>query len=313
MSFLRKILGLDASSHVARGDAFSSQQEWGLAHLEYEKALDAAEGAEETASVERKVRESAEKLHERNLDRAAAAEENGDLSEALTFCQGASDVLPPGDERRAVLESRIEGLALRIDEADLKGEIESFLNNENPPEMARTHRHWLIAAIPSGSDDATERQYTSPELIELAGEAADGEPNQVVTYAMALAQAGFTTHAIAAFKRAAALRPDDKEVHYFLGNLHGDQGDLDLAVLELERAIEIDPRYDLAYLYLARTYLRVEDDEAAEPLLRKALEVASEESGVPEECRELLSEISARKTKSDEPDTPPESLDERIP
>ena len=72
MSFLRRLFRLDPESHVGRGDAFAAQGEWGLAHLEYDKAFLAIDESSESlrGSIEAKRSESAEQIYQRNLERA---------------------------------------------------------------------------------------------------------------------------------------------------------------------------------------------------------------------------------------------------
>lgn len=322
MSFLKRLFGLDPESHIARGDRYGAEGEWGLARHEYEKALFAIDkGDGEKARVMEKLRQADEEVLARNVVRAEAAKESGDLKEALAYYEGALEAiaeLPERAERKADLEERIDEIRRALDEASLRSEIADFLEGQGTAEFARQRRQWEFSMYfvnPSTENLDDSEKYTTLDLIEQAGELDEDpdNPDRLVNFGMALAQSGFTRRAIQPLRRAAALRPDDKEVHYLLGNLFADEGDLDLAVAEFEKALEIDPKFALAYLYLGRTYLKAGDDEEAVRLLGKAIQNGTEESGVPEEARELLDEARERlRSRPPEPEAP-ESLEDRIP
>lgn len=316
MSFLRRLFGLDTRSCLERGETLAKRGEWGLARFEYEKARLALddESAALRGTVDVKLNEARQKVHDKDLERATAAEVAGDLRESLTFLKSAHELLDEGDGRRATVQARIDALERRIDEASLKAEIEEFLADQGTAELVRRRRHrefalYFISPADDSLDDSDN--YTTIELIELAAdvEAHPDDPERLAGFGEALAQTGFRRRAIAPLTRAAELNPGDKQVHYLLGNIFASEGDLDKAVDEFDKAIELDPGFALAYLYLARTYIEAGDDEEAARLLEKALETGGEESGVPEEARELLGRLERSAPPSDVPD----SLEDRLP
>ena len=58
---------------------------------------------------------------------------------------------------------------------------------------------------------------------------------------------GDLDRAIAEYDRAIELAPDWAEAHYKLGNAYGVKGDMDRALDVYSRAIELDPDFILAY------------------------------------------------------------------
>ena len=313
MSFLKSLFRLDADSHLAQGDAHADKQEWGLAHMEYERALmswdDDARCARD--DLEAKVKEAAEKTFDANREKAARARESGELDEALAFLQSAAEVLDEGDERRAGIREEIQDVERTLDEQSLNAEIEAFLKDQGTAELVQRRRQWefsLYLVHPSDVDLDDSPNYTTLELIELAAavEESPDDPERLISLGLALARTGYIRRAIAPLRRATELKPDDREAHYLLGNVLADEGHFDLAIASFGRALEQDPDFALAYLYLGRTYLAIDNDAQAEPILVQAVEHAPGDSGIAEEALDLLTELRARrKAEPDYPSTLP--------
>ncbi|NTU66710.1 MAG: tetratricopeptide repeat protein [Candidatus Moranbacteria bacterium] len=70
----------------------------------------------------------------------------------------------------------------------------------------------------------------------------------------------------------AQVAPSGEHIHNNLGDVYSRQGDLPRAVLEFQKAIEINPRYADGYHNLGNTYQQMEDYDNAVLNYRKAIE-----------------------------------------
>ncbi len=77
--------------------------------------------------------------------------------------------------------------------------------------------------------------------------------------------------ALAAYREAAALQPNDAEPHLSAGLLHERQGDFPAAELEFRQAAEMDPKSAEAIAGLANVYMRAKRLPEAEAALRQFL------------------------------------------
>ncbi len=317
MPFLKRLFGLDAASLRSRGDGFFDSGSYGLARLDYQRALhnftrDDPKDLRDALSA--RLLECNEKIFAKDVAAAKQAKQDNNLEDALSFLVGARDVLPENDSRRPDLQALIEEIERALDERSLKAEIETFFAGQGTVDLVTRRRHWefaLYAINPSDTDFDDSKNYTTIQLIELAAKLEEDpeDPERLLDFGMALARTGFTRRAIPPLRKAASLAPGDAEIHYLLGNLYADNSDIEEAVAAFSRAIELAPDIPLTYLFLARTYIAAANDEAAATLLEKAIELASEESGIPEEAKDLLAAIESRKVDLAEPD----SLEDRIP
>jgi tetratricopeptide (TPR) repeat protein len=82
-----------------------------------------------------------------------------------------------------------------------------------------------------------------------------GDDQLYFNLGMAYAELELPEKAIAAFKRAVALKPQNAENHFGLGLAAGSAGQLDLAIQALTKTVALDPRHWDARLELARIEL----------------------------------------------------------
>jgi tetratricopeptide (TPR) repeat protein len=84
-----------------------------------------------------------------------------------------------------------------------------------------------------------------------------------VMLAQALLDAGRVDESRALYEELLKTYPDTPEVHYGLGRIHADRGELDAAVEHLSRACDLFPAFGAAHFALARAYRARGDDEKA--------------------------------------------------
>jgi tetratricopeptide (TPR) repeat protein len=109
---------------------------------------------------------------------------------------------------------------------------------------------------------------------------------------------GMVPEAIALLETATLRAPDSSEAHRMLGTAHAVNGDIDEAVRDLRRAVQLDPRNERAWLTLARTLEGLDNVEEAAQALRDAI-VAVPDAGA---VRWLLSTLAPRLQRTDETD-----------
>ncbi len=93
-------------------------------------------------------------------------------------------------------------------------------------------------------------------------------------YALLLNELGKTAKARIYFKKSIKLAPDDSAVRNNYGTFLCDQGEIDEAVVQFQRAL-LDPLYrtpEYAYANIGACLLKIPDFERAESNLRKALQ-----------------------------------------
>lgn len=79
--------------------------------------------------------------------------------------------------------------------------------------------------------------------------------------------------AIDACRQILALRPDDKRARAVIGNLYAEAGDLEAAVQEFKRLVEIDPTQADAWFNLGFLHEKRDELTPAERCFRKAVEL----------------------------------------
>ncbi|MGH9656899.1 MAG: tetratricopeptide repeat protein [Bryobacteraceae bacterium] len=111
-------------------------------------------------------------------------------------------------------------------------------------------------------------------LAEYGQVAALRQPDHelLVDWGLALDCAGQSAEAAAKLTEAAAL---DRTAHVYsqLGMVHGKAGRVDEAMRALETAIQIDPEYDMTYVYRGHVYLSRNEPALAVADYRRALEL----------------------------------------
>ena len=130
-----------------------------------------------------------------------------------------------------------------------------------------------IAALKNG---ATEQALTL--LTRLSLDAPD-KPRLFTNLGLAHFRLHQAELAEQAFQQAIARNPDDAVAHNHLGILQRRQGRFDDALLEYQRAIEIDSKYARAHLNLGILFdLYLQDLEKALQQYRRYLDLTSEEN-----------------------------------
>src|SRR5260370_16480471 len=125
---------------------------------------------------------------------------------------------------------------------------------------------------------ATElaREKSWDQAIASYRQALALEPNDPDTHynlALALKYKGDGKQAAEEFEAALRLKPNWPDAHYGLGATWYDLHDQAAALTELRTAIELDPANAGAHHYLALVYLHQNDPTAAEGELRQALKL----------------------------------------
>lgn len=132
------------------------------------------------------------------------------------------------------------------------------------------------AYLAANRTDEAVRQYEA--VIATAGEksAAGREASRRMRYAIATrhAERGELDQAITLFGELAREYPDNVLIHYSLGVASLLRGSEDQARSAFERVLELDPSYANAYVNLASVYEREGNMERAVVLLQRATEAA---------------------------------------
>jgi tetratricopeptide (TPR) repeat protein len=90
------------------------------------------------------------------------------------------------------------------------------------------------------------------------------DPDKLFDLALQASQANDTQKSIGIIKTAIDQSPDDARMWYMLGTLYGDIGIYDKAVLNMEKALEIDPNYAIARFHLGLLHLMSGQQDKAE-------------------------------------------------
>lgn len=90
------------------------------------------------------------------------------------------------------------------------------------------------------------------------------DPDKLFDLALQASQANDTQKSIGFIKTALDQSPGDTRMWYMLGTLYGDIGIYDKAVLNMEKALEIDPNYGIARFHLGLLHLMAGKQEQAE-------------------------------------------------
>jgi len=184
----------------------------------------------------------------------------------LSACQSLPD---PG----AGVIAEADVAANQVEPAtEMPAEIEPQAEPE-PVDFDRQDYLLAIAALKSG-DTAEALEL----LLRLSREAPD-TPNVFTNLGLAHFQLQHADLAEQAFAQALARNADDAIAHNHLGILKRRQGQFQDALLEYQRAIEIDADYARAHLNLGILFdLYLQDLEKALQQYRKYMDLTSEEN-----------------------------------
>ena len=96
-------------------------------------------------------------------------------------------------------------------------------------------------------------------------------------YGLSLDRLGKQDDSVAALERAVALNSDIAEIHFELGRLYFETNRTDPARAELEKAIQMEPRFAKSYVVLSRIYARLGDSGKAHQLAEQAKQCKQDE------------------------------------
>ncbi|MEK7573500.1 MAG: O-antigen ligase family protein [Patescibacteria group bacterium] len=150
--------------------------------------------------------------------------------------------------------------------------------------------------IKDSTTAAQEAQALSQQALAMSGQIVSSYPNNFVFwktrvrifYTLSQVDPNMLIQALDAVKRAQALAPNDASINFNLGVIEGQTGNIDGAIMALERTIQMKPdyrdaRYALGLFYNQKAY----DKDGKTVIDRSFLEKAKEQ------MRYILSHISS--------------------
>ena len=190
------------------------------------------------------------------------------LAALLSACQSVSE---PAAEVISTPEAVVETAS--IDKATTSADEPITELEPELLDLAQLDYERAIAAL---KNDAAEQAL--PLLTRLSLDAPD-KPRLFTNLGLAHFRLHQAELAEQAFQQAIARNPDDAVAHNHLGILQRRQGRFDDALLEYQRAIEIDSKYARAYLNLGILFdLYLQDLDKALQQYRKYQDLTSEEN-----------------------------------
>lgn len=136
---------------------------------------------------------------------------------------------------------------------------------EKSPRNARAHFQLALAYYEEGRCSDAFEQYGKVARLRPP------DHDLLVDWALAEDCLGRPAAALGKLQKAAALRPT-AHVYAMIGMMHGKQGRREEALRALNSAIEINPRYDMTYVYLGNLHVVAGDLRSAAAEYRRALE-----------------------------------------
>ena len=80
------------------------------------------------------------------------------------------------------------------------------------------------------------------------------DADELLHFAIKASRSNENEKAILYLKHALALSPDNAKIHYFLGAQHAEIGMFDRAIVDMSKAVSIDPALDTAHFQLGLLY-----------------------------------------------------------
>lgn len=128
-------------------------------------------------------------------------------------------------------------------------------------------------------------------LLAVPGQLAAGRPEtENVKAAISLAVAAEYEAALALFRAELAQQPDDPLLNYYVGVTRYKLGQIDGAIVHLEKSTLENAPFPQAFYWLAQAYLDKNRREAAEDILRQGLA----RFPLNRDLKALASELSSR-------------------
>jgi tetratricopeptide (TPR) repeat protein len=251
---------------------------------------------------------------ERRLGHTAESDNNFRLAESY------KDRVPPsGDELRGEVLKLSTGIETRLTEA------KRLMDRRQFDEASRIYKE-VLTRYPDNPDCLVNLLYmaqfpnqSSPEEVEAlyatASRVSSNAPKVYLYYGTALASQGKFDAAVAAIRKAIALKPDDGEAQSWLADIMMRQNRPAQAIEHYRIAVQLDPTFRPARLMLGQLLIRAGRSQEAIPVLLPALQVNDQttplflmtltqayvNSGNLEKAREYLSEARPLVLKSGPP------------
>jgi tetratricopeptide (TPR) repeat protein len=303
MSFLRRLLGIDAKSCIDKARRYEQMGKLGMARMECEKAAELIEYHDAVSQEELKalLSEISAKEQENTEGRVQEALKAGDFKMARYYLNIAISKAEEGSSAYNDLLIQRNSIPEDSEEAAVEDELQTLLRSEpgvSFVDRQRTLEFWKSGFPPYKEDYYFNKALTS-EVLRAESEKVLKNPDDAdacFNFGITLAQLGLIDKALDQLKRFVVIKPEDRDGHYFLANLLADEGYDDEAIREFERTIALDPAFLEAYLYLAKHYENLGDLESARKLYEHLLS-QQPENDLAEEARNRLETIG----KEDEP------------
>lgn len=191
----------------------------------------------------------------------------------------------------------------RLNKGDVPGALEDFNKAiELKPELAKAYGNRASARY--SLDDREGAEDDSRRAIELD----PTDPRPYVVLGRLAADAGLVIAAAGHFDAAVRVAPERGDVFWWRGRFLSAVGEYQLAMIDLNTAIELAPSIAAAYLDRARTLLEAgADPRLARPDVEEALErskIEPKNEGVERQATTLLGQIDDWITRQG-PDLPP--------
>lgn len=188
---------------------------------------------------------------------------------------------------RRVRDLRSQGQTIRQIEAELQGQLNLF----------RVEEGRLARLLTPFEEALLLHEQGDPKAVEYYLEAVSTGDNVAEAYCnLGIINLEKGNIAMALDNFTLSLKHDTRhvEAHYNLANLYYDAGDLNLARLHYQGAVQIEPGFSLVYFNLALTYHRLNDVAAALAALRKYRELEPEDKDA-EAVADLLKAMADRR------------------
>jgi tetratricopeptide (TPR) repeat protein len=218
------------------------------------------------------------------LSSFAAAHHNDEFA-LKTLAQGLERI--PGSTRLLLQQGTIWALETNLPQAE-----ESF----RMASLADPQASLPLLALGLSQMQAGKLAAAADTFRQAAGKAPnDFRPEYF--YALTLVRAGGRSdpvrrkEIISSLERAITLNPDDAESRVALGQTYQAADQLDLAVKELQKALELEAANQTALYQLSAIYRKQGKTEAAQQLLRKFEEIKAKASQEEEQERKALVQI----------------------
>jgi tetratricopeptide (TPR) repeat protein len=303
MSFLRKLLGLDAGACIEKARKYEQMGKLGMARLECERAAELIENRDPVSKEELNslLNQIAARDQEDAEYKAKDALRTGELKKARYYFNVAISKLQEGSPAYNDLVIQKNSIPEDSEEAAIEDDLQTLLRTEpgvSFVDRQRTLEFWKSGFPPYKEDYYFNKALTSEVLRAeaLKVEKDPGDPDACFNFGVTLAQLGLIDKALEQLQRFVVLKPEDRDGHYFLANLLADEGYDDSAIREFERTIALDPTFLEAYLYLGRHYENLGDFEPAERLYEHILGQPAENEAV-DEARQRLEMIRTERDR----------------